>query len=1029
MPVVGSGETMNYPQGSEWRKWDLHVHTPASIYHNYPGTETEAWEAFLANLEALPPEFKVIGINDYLFLDGYKRILAERSKGRLANIDLVLPVIELRLDKFVGHDSHFQKVNFHVIFDAMDPEIIETQFIHSLPREFRLLPAHEALSGRWSGIPTRKTLADFGQLIIDAAPAERRAQYGSPLHEGFNNFNVTLDNVKKALSSTYFRDRHLTAVGKTEWDAIKWGDASIAEKRNVIHNADVVFTASDNVAAFHKSRKALVDANVNSRLLDCSDGHELSGAAVKDRIGNCFTWIKADTTFAGLQHAINEYEKRVFVGDAPDKLTKVATSPTKYIKSVQIRRVPGSTLAEHWFDCSLPLNKDMVAIIGNKGSGKSALADTLGLLGETRQSDHFSFLNDQKFRDPRDQKAAHFEGTLTWESGRQTTKRLDSDPIPDSVETIKYLPQNYIETLCNEIVTSGDSGFDLELKQIIFRHVGPSERFGRDTLDDVLRYLTAETKSTIRVLADRVHGINQDIIQLEERLTESFRAQLESQLSSKREELEAHDRSKPISVPEPAQSDELKAAAAIIRDEISSRKDALAQGNIEIDKLTKDRVEIARRLAVLDKAITRVDNFRLQYDEFKRALTADLQELNVEPPLRFDDIVQVSIERGRLLQPRGQFGSEMAAVDEKLDPTSPGTVSARKLILEAEVQRLQESLDEPNRKFVAYQTALEEWTKKRAAIVGDLDNQHSIVWLEQRLAELAAVPEQLQRLQADRLAVTREIYAETRRLSEAYKRLYRPVQDFIEQRRISSDTIPLSFQVAIAEEGFAITFLEKLNRQVRGTFSGIEESHALVRRKLQAADFDDEASVLAFVEDISSSLHVDRRPGVEGEPTVRISDQLRKGETPLAVYDYLYSLSFLTPRYTLRYASHEIHQLSPGERGLLLLVFYLLIDKDDIPLVIDQPEENLDNQTIYEVLVRCLADAKRRRQVIVVTHNPNLAVVCDAEQVIYAHRITEFNEIKYDTGAIENPVMNKHILNVLEGTRPAFDNRESKYFG
>ena len=122
---------MKYPQGSEWRKWDLQVHTPASIYQRYPGKEQEAWDTFLADLEALPSEFKVIGINDYLFLDGYKRVLEEKSKGRLANIDLVLPVIELRLDKFVGHDSNFQRVNFHVIFDTIEPEVVETQFHQS----------------------------------------------------------------------------------------------------------------------------------------------------------------------------------------------------------------------------------------------------------------------------------------------------------------------------------------------------------------------------------------------------------------------------------------------------------------------------------------------------------------------------------------------------------------------------------------------------------------------------------------------------------------------------------------------------------------------------------------------------------------------------------------------------------------------------------------------------------------------------------------------------------------------------------
>ena len=134
------------------------------------------------------------------------------------------------------------------------------------------------------------------------------------------------------------------------------------------------------------------------------------------------------------------------------------------------------------------------------------------------------------------------------------------------------------------------------------------------------------------------------------------------------------------------------------------------------------------------------------------------------------------------------------------------------------------------------------------------------------------------------------------------------------------------------------------------------------------------------------------------------------------VYDFLYSLSFLTPRYKLQFGDNEIYRLSPGERGLLLLVFYLLIDKSDIPLVIDQPEENLDNQTIYEVLVNCLTEAKQRRQVIVVTHNPsvkkhfklgfaphpeepNRTVWDVTDKTKYSHRIHElaYGQRKFDT--------------------------------
>jgi hypothetical protein len=71
---------------------------------------------------------------------------------------------------------------------------------------------------------------------------------------------------------------------------------------------------------------------------------------------------------------------------------------------------------------------------------------------------------------------------------------------------------------------------------------------------------------------------------------------------------------------------------------------------------------------------------------------------------------------------------------------------------------------------------------------------------------------------------------------------------------------------------------------------------------------------------------------------------------------------------------------------------------------------------------------KQRRQVIMVTHSPNIAVVWDAEQIIHAHiDRTAGNKVIYTTGAIESPAINKFLVNVLEGTRPAFDNRDSKY--
>lgn len=84
---------------------------------------------------------------------------------------------------------------------------------------------------------------------------------------------------------------------------------------------------------------------------------------------------------------------------------------------------------------------------------------------------------------------------------------------------------------------------------------------------------------------------------------------------------------------------------------------------------------------------------------------------------------------------------------------------------------------------------------------------------------------------------------------------------------------------------------------------------------------------------------------------------------------------------------------------------------------------------MYRLLIPVIKDVKKRRQIIMVTHSPNIAVVCDAEQVIHASiDRSNGNAVKYTMGAIESRAINRYLVDVLEGTRPAFDNREAKYF-
>ena len=227
-------------------------------------------------------------------------------------------------------------------------------------------------------------------------------------------------------------------------------------------------------------------------------------------------------------------------------------------------------------------------------------------------------------------------------------------------------------------------------------------------------------------------------------------------------------------------------------------------------------------------------------------------------------------------------------------------------------------------------------------------------------------------------------------------------------------------------ENFEDRLFSLIQQGRRGTFCGVEEGQKKLRKMMREADFSTPQGVETFVAAIDEALAFDLRD--DAKQPVGIADLVKKGVEPVDVYDFVFGLEYLFPRYALTWGDRTLDQLSPGERGALLLVFYLLVDNDTIPLVIDQPEENLDNESVYRMLVPCIKKAKERRQVIIVTHNPNLAVVCDADQVIYCEMDKPGgNRVIYTTGAIENPAMNHHIVDVLEGTRPAFDVRDAKY--
>lgn len=149
------------------------------------------------------------------------------------------------------------------------------------------------------------------------------------------------------------------------------------------------------------------------------------------------------------------------------------------------------------------------------------------------------------------------------------------------------------------------------------------------------------------------------------------------------------------------------------------------------------------------------------------------------------------------------------------------------------------------------------------------------------------------------------------------------------------------------------------------------------------------------------------------------------------------------------YKNDSLDKMSPGKKGLVLLQLLINLSNEEWPILLDQPEDDLDNRSIYDDLVAFLKKKKIQRQIIVVTHNPNLVVGSDAEEVVVANqsgqevgRENKKHRFEYVTGSLENTYsltaeqepailcrkgIRQHVCEILEGGQEAFQKREQKY--
>ena len=282
--------------------------------------------------------------------------------------------------------------------------------------------------------------------------------------------------------------------------------------------------------------------------------------------------------------------------------------------------------------------------------------------------------------------------------------------------------------------------------------------------------------------------------------------------------------------------------------------------------------------------------------------------------------------------------------------------------------------------------------------------------------------------------MSKQLFQKKRRLTGFYDDIKNSIDAEIAKCRDDLGGYSIAIETGLRfDSTFVDTFLKFINQSKKGSFHGIEEGRAMLRGFCDAVDdWENETEVFSALKAIVDALHIDKRRNLSAsESKVRdVFKQVKNQAAPVVdLYDYLFGFDYLQPKYDLSVDQKDLSELSPGERGGLLLIFYLMLDRQDIPLIVDQPEDNLDNKSVYEILVTFLKQAKKRRQIILVTHNPNLAVVSDAEQIIHVSidKKDGKNEFGFFSGSIEDSKINQAVVDILEGTLPAFDNRRLKY--
>jgi energy-coupling factor transporter ATP-binding protein EcfA2 len=976
------------PRGSVWRRWDPHIHTPGTAMNNQFGPD--AWDDYLTQIEQSEPRIEALGITDYCSIDEYEKALDFQIAGRLPQVGLIFPNIELRLPTATKSDH---PVNVHLLVSPEDPNHVD-----EIRRFLRTL---KFSSGRESFVCDRADLVRLGQAHDPNIREETSA-----LAAGTNLFKVTLENLKQSLEGSAWAQNNIiigVAAGTTDGTSgVRDAGGSLEAVRVEIERiAHVIFASSPAQRTFWIGRGALNAEEIIKRydgLKPCingSDAHKLADVGRPD--GNRRTWVKGDATFESLRQACLEPKERVLVAEQPPK----GALDYRVIDRVTVSGADWMATPE------IPLSPGLVAIIGARGSGKTALADLLAA-GAAAASTHET---DQTFLQRAKHHLAGSNVALAWGDGVVSGTDLPpSSFVGDDAPRVQYLSQQFVERLCSsegitdELLTEiervifeahpyeerlGASSFR-ELLDLRASHGRDLRRFAQSEMDDLADQIEAE-----RVIGDELPGIRKEQVRLAGTLAEDKKARAGMVVVGGEERAKRLEALNSAVVAKQAEVDALKRQEKSLSDLVDAVKDISAR------RVPAIQAELERDYSGAGLTATEWQDFNLGFSGDPSKL---VRERLVAVRRAIEDLVGPALAKPT--QPAEQLAPFVA---DQAD-LSGETLSA----LRAEAWRLGELIGLDANRQRQLQALNDKIAKTEAALVSINGN----------ITQAEGASGRVKALRLKRKQAYSSLFDGFASEQEQLEEMYSPLKQVLGAEKGTLGRLTFSVRRIVDVEAWSKQGEALLDLRT-GVFRGHGELLNQVQDKLMPAW---ETGASADVADAMGAFRDAHDQHFIEQSKVSRSDTQAYGKWAADIATWLNDTGHISVKYGVQYDGVAIEQLSPGTRGIVLLLLYLAVDQsDDRPLIIDQPEENLDPKSIFDELVGRFVETRNRRQIIIVTHNANLVVNTDADQVIVAnagaHRPGGLPEMTYTSGGLENPAIRQQVCEILEGGQHAFEER------